>query len=497
MEFKTADGEIDYHVADLEEINELSQFDGVQNPVVLDLIQADEIGQGQGSNLLKAFIKHVKERGHDFIYAWVQFDPLLYMDEDEFEAMSEEAQKEFELTGLKKLVGFYEKHGFRRVPYMDVYPGAMVDMYLHLDSKAEAIEDVTDTFYKALGPTQGNTMKTLAYLGLCKDCDSLVDVSYPSSYEGEHFCPECRSNNLLSTEEAELDGQTVYIAKDEVYNEEGEFLGKYDELFKTTATSDIIDDIDVGDLVDFGAYGKLYVVDLNYHSNKRFWVTDDKASRFDPDASGWAIDKDLAEKIIEKACDCDCEDCQQGDCDMCEECDCGEAEAETLTSRGLHYSDPMIWVAAFKDVESTLTSTEDMAVLAEIVESYGLKKKSFQPRGMLSGKFEWIDEDDTSYEIEVMMYAHPAEPDVGINDAYLDDFQVLDVKSQEPGVKISQEKINKIIEKVEKDKNFRENVEKDLYATAVQELVDDYEHYQDSLYEKMKDERAERRSEQD
>lgn len=62
--------------------------------------------------------------------------------------------------------------------------------------------------------------------------------------------------------------------------------------------SSIIDEIQDGDLVDFGAYGELYVVDIDYH-DKFFWVTDNEDERYNRRAPGWSISKYLAERIID------------------------------------------------------------------------------------------------------------------------------------------------------------------------------------------------------
>lgn len=53
-----------------------------------------------------------------------------------------------------------------------------------------------------------------------------------------------------------------------------------------------------GDLVDFGPYGRLYVCNPDYEADS-FWVTDEKADRDDPSASGWAISKNFAKRVIE------------------------------------------------------------------------------------------------------------------------------------------------------------------------------------------------------
>ena len=63
-------------------------------------------------------------------------------------------------------------------------------------------------------------------------------------------------------------------------------------------------DINKGDLVDFGAYGKLYVCNPNF-SEDYFWVTDEESERNNEYASGWSISKDLAEAVIESYDDLD------------------------------------------------------------------------------------------------------------------------------------------------------------------------------------------------
>ena len=76
-----------------------------------------------------------------------------------------------------------------------------------------------------------------------------------------------------------------------------------------------------GDLVDFGAYGKLYVCNPEYHEDY-FWVTDDEYERFNKYAHGWSISKDLAVRVIETPRDDEeIEECvhtgDKGDCLNC------------------------------------------------------------------------------------------------------------------------------------------------------------------------------------
>ncbi|CAG7579864.1 MAG: hypothetical protein SLAVMIC_00132 [uncultured marine phage] len=75
------------------------------------------------------------------------------------------------------------------------------------------------------------------------------------------------------------------------------------EIEKRNSTNESIDigdpdDIEEGDLVDFGAYGELYVCNP-YYSDTYFWVTDDEDERTNSGASGWTILKSLAKRIIE------------------------------------------------------------------------------------------------------------------------------------------------------------------------------------------------------
>lgn len=58
-------------------------------------------------------------------------------------------------------------------------------------------------------------------------------------------------------------------------------------------------DIQQGDLVDFGPYGKNYVCDPDY-SDEYYWITDEPNDRMNPNAEGWSIKKDRAIKIIEE-----------------------------------------------------------------------------------------------------------------------------------------------------------------------------------------------------
>lgn len=58
-------------------------------------------------------------------------------------------------------------------------------------------------------------------------------------------------------------------------------------------------EIQSGDLVNFGSQGNLYVCNAEYSDNY-FWVTDEESERHNRNASGWTISKDLAEYIVDE-----------------------------------------------------------------------------------------------------------------------------------------------------------------------------------------------------
>lgn len=55
--------------------------------------------------------------------------------------------------------------------------------------------------------------------------------------------------------------------------------------------------IQIGDLVDFGPYGKKYV--CRDYDEQRYWVTDSREDRENPNAIGWFLSKTDAVKILE------------------------------------------------------------------------------------------------------------------------------------------------------------------------------------------------------
>lgn len=106
-----------------------------------------------------------------------------------------------------------------------------------------------------------------------------------------NYVPETRKlknaiNSLYVDSDEELRKWVLNVAKDQ-----GVISGS------PVNESINLDEIQKGDLVDFGSYGKLYVCDPYYH-DKYFWVTDDKDERYNEKALGWSMFKDDAQSII-------------------------------------------------------------------------------------------------------------------------------------------------------------------------------------------------------
>jgi hypothetical protein len=82
-------------------------------------------------------------------------------------------------------------------------------------------------------------------------------------------------------------------------------MSKFKEYLEATKREDddeetVADEVRTGDYVDFGIYGKLWVVRAG---EDRLWVTDLEKERKNPDAPGWFIRRSYAEKIIKHAYD--------------------------------------------------------------------------------------------------------------------------------------------------------------------------------------------------
>lgn len=92
-----------------------------------------------------------------------------------------------------------------------------------------------------------------------------------------------RGGSLPKDDKGSIDSEDDFEDEDDSDEEDGETVNS-----KNIAR---------GDLVDFGAYGELYIV--ADHGDK-WWVTDQVEDRFNPDARGWYINKSFAEKVLEK-----------------------------------------------------------------------------------------------------------------------------------------------------------------------------------------------------
>ena len=76
------------------------------------------------------------------------------------------------------------------------------------------------------------------------------------------------------------------------------------KVSKTLTEAFNYNEVQSGDLVNFGKYGNLYVCNAEYSDNA-FWVTDEESDRNNRKASGWTIDKELAEYIVDEDDDLD------------------------------------------------------------------------------------------------------------------------------------------------------------------------------------------------
>lgn len=128
LEFETSDGEISYRHANPSELLSVSDEE-FSKPIILDLIQAGDMGEGKGSRLLKDFINKMKSEDVDLIYLFAEYDPFYEYDEGDFQELDEEEQTEIQINGLKRLIKFYEKHGFE-VLGGNIGVGTQVDMAL-------------------------------------------------------------------------------------------------------------------------------------------------------------------------------------------------------------------------------------------------------------------------------------------------------------------------------------------------------------------------------
>ena len=85
--------------------------------------------------------------------------------------------------------------------------------------------------------------------------------------------------------------QNAYDKLDHVKlkNEKYKLLNEIGKIFEEV-------EVKKGDFVDFGPYGKLYILkDLG----DKYWATDEEEDRYKPNASGWYIDKSLAKRNLD------------------------------------------------------------------------------------------------------------------------------------------------------------------------------------------------------
>jgi hypothetical protein len=123
------------------------------------------------------------------------------------------------------------------------------------------------------------------------------------------------------------------------------------------------DEIQIGDLVDFGPYGQLYVV-KDY--GDRLWVTDLEKDRYNPDARGWGIRKSYADGIIEKRGE---DEEYEGEDQLSFE----QIYNIVSNSNAEHEQQAMHFIELAKEV-----GYDDYDILGELVREFGMKEEEAQ-----------------------------------------------------------------------------------------------------------------------
>jgi len=128
-------------------------------------------------------------------------------------------------------------------------------------------------------------------------CHALLDSIFGALMKCQDECGGVEAGAEVIEPAPVDESKPIGEARDEEDDEEDDIDFDYDE-------------IKVGDYVDFGSYGKLYVCKIK---GDDFWVTDEESDRGNPEASGWNIRKNRAKRIIDRYEEDD--DCVDGLCD--------------------------------------------------------------------------------------------------------------------------------------------------------------------------------------
>lgn len=114
-------GEIAYHYAKPEEL--LFYQGPIIRPVVVDAILIETQGQGHGTTLMRNFIQEMKQKNVGVIYLVAEYFKDSFRDSNQTEEQ-----------GLRRLVNFYKRLGFKSEVKEEFEPHFQIDMSLVLSS---------------------------------------------------------------------------------------------------------------------------------------------------------------------------------------------------------------------------------------------------------------------------------------------------------------------------------------------------------------------------
>jgi hypothetical protein len=191
----------------------------------------------------------------------------------------------------------------------------------------------------------------------------LTTLALFEAYSDEHDVWDEEKNklvdpSLLEDKEESKEGWTVPNSWDQSAPDEDEMQ----ELERVESM-----DIEDGDLVDFGGYGRLYVLNVNYGSgwggrNVDFWVTEDEEDRFDSNANGNSINPTNAVRVIEKGSSIDMEDFRN---------QFSDDSFESKATEDMIYDENGVWQP--KPEERMFTNGSIMALQSHFEELEGYK----------------------------------------------------------------------------------------------------------------------------
>lgn len=288
---------------------------------------------------------------------------------------------------------------------------------------------------------------------------------------------------LKNLSEGEIDYQTESFPK-MIDHIEG-LIDAYDsidlkesfELWGEDDENSIQDEVEVGDYVDFGGYGRLYVCSIGLDTWR---VTDREHDRTNPDALGWNIKPYQAKSIIENYNDLNeslSEDYEQ--LERIQETD-QIADDILFDSDDSLMEDEYPWNDCIKDQKKRYGSKE---TAKKVCGSIKAKNESIQIKSILKGLYESItskkklnedlDTDEISYKIT------PKYKDMKFNDVANKVVNLLTRKYEIPQDQIIKSNNSVIIRRLPLD--LYVNVDKDIKKLSNQVNTKMIGHYSDNI----------------